>query len=220
MLIGRESDYIRKTAVKRTLASLHIPNRKIQVCVGLFAALLLVGCVKNEEPFTPEQQGVYDAMQAWSRACERRDTEALWEALSPDAQTYYRTELTGPKGVRATVALEKAALGPDSMISPEVRAQKEAFLKTLPANPENMTPKDYHAWRLESELTAENIANQSRLFARDNIESIEIEGDRATVVLKHGETKRYSWFRHDGDWKFDVPPSMLRALEAARNASR
>lgn len=207
MLGGRESGYIRKTAVNRTLAS-------IQMCLGLLAALLLVGCVKNEEPFTAEQQGVYDAMQAWSRGCEQRDTDALWEALSPDAQTYYRAELMGP--VRSTVAAEKAVLGPDSMISPEVRKQKEAFLKTLPENPENMTPKDYHAWRLESELTAENIANQSRLFARDNIESIEIEGERATVVLKHGETKRYSWFRHDGDWKFDVTPSMLRALEAAR----
>lgn len=187
----------------------------------LSVALLLLagGCTKSAPAFTAEQQGVYDAMQSWSRRCEQRDTEALWKALSPDAQTFYRTELMGPRGVRATVALERAALGPDSMISPEVRKQKEAFLATLPENPEKMTPQDYHAWRLQLELTAENIANQTRLFGRENIETIEIEGERATVVLKHGETKRYSWFRHDGDWKFDVTPSMLRALEAARKGA-
>lgn len=182
--------------------------------------VMLAGCVQQAQPFNAQQQGVYDAMQAWSRACEKRDTDALWELLSPDAQTFYRLELTGPNGVRATVKLEKAALAPGSMISPELRKQKEAFLKTMPEDPDNMTPKDYHAWRLQKELTPENIANQSRLFARDNIERIELDVDRATVTLKHGDPRQYSWFRHSGVWKFDLVPSMLRALEEARQASR
>lgn len=213
MLKARGGGQTRMTAVKRTRTS-------IQNCLCLLFALLLPGCVKNEVPFNAQQQAVYEAMQAWSRGCEQRDTKALWDLLSPDAQTFYRMELTGPGGVRATVKMEKAALAPGSMISDELRQKKEAFLKTMPPEPEKMTPQQYHAWRLQAELTPENIANQSRLFSRENIESIELAGDRGTVTLKHGDPKQYSWFRHDGVWKFDVTPSMLRALEEARNTSR
>jgi hypothetical protein len=63
-------------------------------------------------------------------------------------------------------------------------------------------------------LTAEGAERTASLYSKNNIEAIAIDGDRATVTLKHGDES--SWVRHSGVWKFDLKPSTLLALEEAR----
>jgi hypothetical protein len=106
------------------------------------------------------------------------------------------------------------------LISDQRRKEVEEHLKTLPENPDDMSAEDYYAWRVKKDLTPGNIENQIRLFSRENVENIVIDVDRATVELKHGEPSKYSWRRDDGVWKFDVMPSMLRALGAENPASK
>ena len=146
----------------------------------------------------------------------------MWDRLSPDAQDLYKRELEGtnPAGVRATVSMNKAALDPEALTSDNDRARIKALLATLPEDPDSMTPKDYYIWRMRPEFTPEGAKNTARLFSRSNIDSITIEGETATVMLKAGDPKRYSWVRHDGVWKFDVKPSILRALETARKREK
>jgi hypothetical protein len=187
--------------------------------LGAFLLLLLLldGCGNGLLEFDSDQQGVYEAMQAWSRACERHDTDALWELLSRDAREYTRREHSiGPNSVVSRYRMGREALHPDSLISESRRREIERELAMMPPDPTAMSVREYHAWRMNQELTPDKIDNQSRLFARANIESIEVIGERATVLLKHGETRRYSWVREDGEWRFDVAPSVQRELERER----
>ncbi|MCB9894252.1 MAG: hypothetical protein H6839_07380 [Planctomycetes bacterium] len=187
----------------------------------LFAALVLAGCPQSTD-WNADQEAVHKAMLEWSSAVTRQSAEDMWDRLSPDAQDIFKRELEGtnPAGVRATVAMNKTALDPAALTSDNDRARIKALLATLPEDPDHMTPKDYYIWRVKPDLTAEGAEKTARLFSRENVESITIEGERATVVLKAGDPKRYSWVRHDGVWKFDVKPSILRALETAREREK
>lgn len=182
----------------------------------LLLVLLLAACGESAA-FNERQQGVYDAMQAWTAAGEARDPAAMWELLSPDAKDFYIRELTtGPASVRSVYRQHKEALAPDSMISESWRREIEEDLAKLPPDPESMTAKEYYAWRISAEFTPAEIINQRKLFARENIVDIEIDGERATVILKHGKSTRYSWRFHESGWKFDLSPARLRQLEADR----
>ncbi|MCA8915358.1 MAG: hypothetical protein KDB90_08095 [Planctomycetes bacterium] len=191
----------------------------------IFSALalsaLLAGCPSSSD-WDADQEAVHKAMLEWSSAVTRQSADDMWDRLSPDAQDLYKRELEGtnPAGVRATVSLNKAALDPEALTSDNDRARIKALLATLPEDPDSMTPKDYYIWRMKPEFTAEGAENTARLFSRSNIDSITIEGETATVMLKAGDPKRYSWVRHDGVWKFDVKPSILRALETARKREK
>lgn len=178
---------------------------------------LLVAAACNQGPdWTPEQKAVHDAMENWAEAVDKNDVAAMWDMLSPDAQDKYRRELVMPGGAQATVKMSKAALAPDARTPPAERERLKKVLATLPEHPEKMTPKDYYIWRMKPKLTPEGAERTHALFSWKNIDEISIEGDRATVVVKSGDPSRYSWVRHDGVWKFDVNPSILRALEDAR----
>ena len=163
-----------------------------------------------------DQKAIHGEMVDWAMYVTKGDAEAMWEMLSPDAQDIYERELKGERGVRQTVKLTKASLGKDSQISPERRKELEATLADFPPDPDKMTAKDYYVWKTKPKLTPEAAQSNESAFAKTNIKEISIEGDRATVVVKNGDPKRYSWVRHDGVWKFDVKPSILRALEIAR----
>jgi hypothetical protein len=183
----------------------------------LLCPLLLAACPQQIE-LNPDQEAVHKAMMEWADFVMKKDTAGMWDRLSPDAQDWFRRELEGtsPPGVRATVKMNKAALEPGARTSEEDRQRIITLLATLPPEPEKMTPKDYYAWRVTPQLTPEGSERTHRLFSKSNIKAIEIEGDRATVVLKSGDPDRYSWVRHGGVWKNDVKPSILRALEDAR----
>jgi len=183
---------------------------------ALVAATLSVTSCEQGPNWDADQTAVHDAMNDWSAAVTRGDGEALWEMLSPDAQEIYRRELEAPKGVRQTVKLNKASLGPDSKMAEEEKDRVRKLLATLPDDPDKMTPKDYYIWRINPSLTPEGAQRTEALFAKSNVKEISIQGDNATVVLKNGNPDRYSWVRHKGVWKFDVKPSILRALEDAR----
>lgn len=183
-------------------------------CVALSLLALAGGC-GGSGGFNTQQQGVYSAMQEWTGACEARDTEAMWSLLSPDAKEFYRREL---QAVRHVHSLHTEALLPESMISDAKRKQEEEALRRLPEDPEAMSAADYYGWRIADELTPAEIINQGKLFARNNILDIEIDGERATVILKNGRPSRYSWRIFEGDWKFDLSPASLRALEAGQQS--
>lgn len=181
----------------------------------LLVALVLSACPQGPD-WDADQTAVHSTMNDWATAVTRGDAEALWDMLSPDAQDVYKRELQAPKGVQQTVKLNQASLGPDSRMPESEKERTRNLLKTLPADPDKMTPKDYYIWRVTPELNPEGAQRTERLFAKSNIEEISIDGDNATVVLKNGDPDRYSWVRHNGVWKFDLKPSILRALEIAR----
>ena len=178
--------------------------------------LLLAGCGGSD--WSDEQEGVHKAMLEWSAAVTRQDTDAMWELVSPDVQDVYHRELT--ISVRPQVKLDKAALAPDALTSEADRSQIKARLAQLPENAETMTDQEYYGWKVKQQLTPEGADNLARLFSRENVESITIDGDKAVVVLKTGAETRYSWVRHDGHWKFDAKPSILRELENAREREK
>jgi hypothetical protein len=194
-----------------------IQSQKSKVRNLLFV-LLITGAASacGGSGWSDDQTGVHKAMMEWSLAASRQDANAMWDMLSPDARDWYRRELEAPGAVRTTVRLHKAALAPGSLISDEQRKRIEAELATLPPDPDHMTAKEYFVWKLTPDLTAEKTENLAALYAKPNIERIEVEGEHATVILKAGEEDRISWVRHDGVWKFDLKPSTLRALEEAR----
>lgn len=175
----------------------------------------MVSCTAGSK-WTEDQQAVYAAMQDWSKAVSEQDGDAMWEMLSPDAQEIYERQLKGEGGARQIVAMDKAALEPDSLLSEEDKQKARRRLASLPENPEKMTAKDFYLWRIEGQFSQESIRDQVRLFDRSNIEEIQVSGGKASVKLKSGDPDRYSWVRHDGVWKFDLHPSILRALKDAR----
>jgi hypothetical protein len=198
-------------------SSIQNSKSKIQnVAAAILLALTLSACGGGD--WNEDQQGVHKAMTEWSMATSRQDANAMWDILSPDSHEIYRRELEGldPPGARATVKLTKAALATGSMISPERRKELESLLAKLPLNPDNMTAKEYYVWKVTPDLTAEAAERTGSLYAKSNVKEIEIDGDRATVVLTVGDPDRISWVRHNGVWKFDLKPSTLRALEEAR----
>jgi hypothetical protein len=136
--------------------------------------------------------------------------------LSPEAQEIYERELTGRMGVRMVVQLDKEATAPDAVTPPAERGRAEARLKSLPAEPDKMSAKDYYIWRVKRDLTPKSAANTADLFAKANIKDIEVKGDVATVYLQHGDPGSYLWKKVNGDWKFDLKPSILRELESVR----
>jgi hypothetical protein len=193
------------------------PRREVDVqriCLSAVLVLMLSACA---EDWSEDQQAVHKAMRDWSAAVTAKDANAMWEMLSPDAREIYRRELEAPGGARTVVRMNKLALeNPDSKLSPERRKQLEADLATLPPNPDGMSAQEYYVWRVTPDLTAAGAENTAGLFAKANVTAIEIDGDRATVVLKNGDPDRISWVRHEGHWKFDLKPSTLRALEEVR----
>lgn len=190
----------------------------MKVCKALLLLLVLAGCTGGTggPELSPEQEAVYKAMRQWCDNLAGKDHDALWEMLSPDAQEIYRRELEAPGGVRSQAKLLEAGLEAGSVASESEKTRMREGLKALPPDPEKLSAKDYYKWRIAKEATQEAIANTSRLFARDNLVSIKVEGDSATVTLKHGDPKTYSWIRHSGVWKIDLKPSILRALDDAR----
>jgi hypothetical protein len=198
-------------------SSVQSPKSKIQ---GLLAVLLIAVATSScgGSDWSEDQQAVHKAMMEWSLAVSREDGNAMWEMLSPDAREIYRRELEGtsPPGIRVQVKLDRAALAPGSRISAELRKEVEARLATMPPDPDHMTAQEYYVWRVTPGFSAEGAENTAGLFGKSNISQIEIDGDRATVILKAGDPDRISWVRHDGLWKFDLKPSTLRALEEAR----
>lgn len=159
-------------------------------------------------------------MLDWSKAVSNQDGESMWDMLSPDAQEVYKRELEGEGGVRQTVKLNKAALAPDARTPDAERERIRKLLETLPDDPDSMTPKQYYVWRMTPDLTQEGAERTARLFDLSNVQEIAVQAEKATVVLKNGNPDRYSWVRHDGVWKFDLHPSILRALEDARKRER
>ena len=184
--------------------------------IAIIAVLAASGCPEHKTEWTDDQKAVHAASLEWSKAFQEQDAAALWEMLSPDSKDWYKRELEGEGGLRQTVKLDKAALKPGARTPPEERERIEKFLATLPIDPDDMSPKDYYIWKQTPNLTQENAASTAGAFEKANIQEIEINGDKATMVVKSGKPDRYSWVRHDGVWKFDLPPSILRALEDAR----
>ncbi|MBZ0136477.1 MAG: hypothetical protein K8I27_08910 [Planctomycetes bacterium] len=182
---------------------------------AMSALLVLPGCPESDA-WTSEQQGVHDAMLAWSKAVSNQNADAMWEMLSPDAQEFYKRELEGEGGVRQAVKMNRAALKPEARTPESERERIRKLLGALPDNPDNLTPQAYYGWRVTPELTQEGASRTSGLFERSNVSTISVQGDSATAVLKNGNPDRYSWVRHDGVWKFDLHPSILRALEETR----
>jgi hypothetical protein len=181
----------------------------------LSLACLLSACT-GEPEWNAEQQSVHKSMLEWSMAVSRKDGAAMWEMLSPDAQEVIRRELEAPSGARWAVKSSKAALDPEARTPEAERERIAKQVKALPPDPEKMSPKDYYIWKVTPDLTAEGSERTASLFEKRNISQISIEGDRATVILKHGDPDRYSWVRHEGVWKNDVKPSILRELEEVR----
>lgn len=180
-------------------------------------ALLCAACTRDPDAsWSNDQKAVHAAMQAWSAAASKHDTDAMWKLLSPDAQDIYLRELTGKDGLREQVRLIKASLAPEARTTPEQRRKNEEFLKALPENPGEMTVEQYYAWRTKRELTPEKTENTARLFEKGNIADMTFSGSIATVVLERGEPSRYLWKKVGGDWKFDLHPSILRELEDVR----
>lgn len=194
-------------------------NSRFATIITIIFAFAVSGCPQETE-WTAEQKDVHDAMLAWSKAVSAQDGEAMWEMLSPDAQELYERELKGEGGVRQTVKLNQAAIRPDARTPEDERERIKKMLKTLPEDPDAMSVKEYYVWRLTPDLTQEGADRTARLFDKTNISLISIEGENATVVLKKGDPDRYSWVRHDGVWKFDLPPSILRALEDTRKREK
>jgi len=208
--------------VSRPASSLQHPkSRNLNLALLLILSLLLAACPQQAE-LNPDQEAVHKAMMEWADSVMKKDTDAMWERLSPDAQDWFRRELEGtdPPGARATVRMAKATLEPGAQTHEDERQRQIALLATLPPDPDNMTPKDYYVWRMTPQLTPEGSERTHRLFSKANIKDIVIEGDRATVLVKNGDPDRYSWVRHSGVWKFDVKPSILRALEDARKREK
>lgn len=166
--------------------------------------------------WSDDQRAVHGAMLDWSAAASKGDVAAMWDMLTPDAQEVYQRELTGKNGVRETVLQLKASLAPDSQAAPEEMERVAKALKTLPEAPEKMSAKDYYEWRIRPDLTPERTANTAQLFAKTNLKEILVTGDSATVLLLNGDPDRYTWKKSGGVWKFDLPPSILRALETVR----
>lgn len=187
--------------------------------VSVVVLLLLSACPQQPE-WTTEQLEVHQAMLDWSKAVSNQDGESMWDMLSPDAQEVYKRELEGEGGVRQTVKLNKAALAPDARTPDAERERIRKLLETLPDDPDSMTPKQYYVWRMTPDLTQEGAERTARLFDLSNVQEIAVQAEKATVVLKNGNPDRYSWVRHDGVWKFDLHPSILRALEDARKRER
>jgi len=189
----------------------------IACVVSLLLCALAQGCTPSPgENWNAEQKSVYDAMQSWSKAVSNRNIDAMWDMLTPDAQEVYERELKGRRGIQETVRQLKAGIGPDARTPADERARIEKALKELPPEPEKMTGKDYYRWRVTPDMTPTRAANNAALFAKANIVEISVQGGTATVVLKDGQPDRYSWKKSGGDWKFDLPASILRALEATR----
>lgn len=184
--------------------------------IAITIGLSLSGCPEQKTEWTDEQKAVHAASQEWAKAFQEQDAAALWDMLSPDSKEWYKRELEGEGGLRQTVKLDKAALKPGARTPPEERERIEKFLATLPKDPDDMSPKDYYIWKQTPIMTQENAASTAGAFEKANIQEIEIAGDKATMVVKSGKPDRYSWVRHDGVWKFDLPPSILRALNEAR----
>jgi len=208
--------------VSRPASSLQHPkSRNLNLALLLILSLLLAACPQELE-LNPDQEAVHKAMMEWADSVMKKDTAAMWDRLSPDAQDWFRRELEGtdPPGARATVRMAKATLEPGAQTHEDERQRQIALLATLPPDPDKMTPKDYYVWRMTPQLTPEGSERTHRLFSKANIKDIVIEGDRATVLVKNGDPDRYSWVRHSGVWKFDVKPSILRALEDARKREK
>lgn len=182
-----------------------------------FIVLVLSACPNDPSAdWTEDQRAVHGAMLKWSTAASKGDVSAMWDMLTPDAQEFYQRELTGKNGVRESVLQLKAALAPDTLAPPEEQERVRKVLKELPEAPEKMQAKDYYEWRVRLDLTPEKTANTAQLFAKANIKDIAITGSDATVLLLNGDPDRYQWKKMGGDWKFDLPPSILRALETVR----
>lgn len=194
------------------------PPRLVRYAMpALFLLCALCGCTPGPgDNWNADQKAVYDAMQGWTKAVSKGDIDAMWDRLTPDAQEIYDRELKGRRGIQETVRQLKAGISPDARTPAEERARIEKALKELPPEPEKMTAKDYYRWRVTPDLTPTRAANNAALFAKANIVEISVQGQTATVVLKDGQPDRYNWKKSGGDWKFDLPPSILRALEATR----
>lgn len=190
---------------------------KVQGLAAILVLSLAATACGGGADWNADQTAVHKAMRDWAGAVTAKDANVMWEMLSPDAREIYRRELEAPGGARTVVKLNKEALkDPDSKLSPERRKEIEADLTTLPPNPDAMSAQEYYVWRVAPDLTADGAERTASLFAAVNVDAIEVEGDRATVILKNGTPDRYSWVRHDGVWKFDLKPSTLRALEEVR----
>jgi len=202
------------------VSSIQNPKSKIQNCIPFSVLLILAvlsGCVSDASTdWTEDQRAVHAAMSGWSSAASKGDIGAMWDALTPDAQDVYQRELTGKNGVRESVLQLKAALEPGTLAPPEEQARVRKVLATLPESPDKMTAKDYYEWRVKPDLTPQKTANTAQLFAKANIKEISVTGDSATVLLNNGDPDRYTWKKVGGVWKFDLPPSILRALETVR----
>ena len=204
-----------RSLVQATCSRIQNPKSKIQnVTAVVLLALTVSACGGGD--WNEDQASVHKAMMEWSLATSRQDANAMWDMLSTDAHEIFKRELEGVGGARMTVKLYKAALAPEARTSPERRKELEAELAKLPPDPDHMTAQEYYVWRVTPQLTPQASESTAALYAKPNIEEIEIEGDRATVVLKSGDPDRISWVRHSGVWKFDLKPSTLRALEEAR----
>jgi len=204
--------------VPRSCCSILNPKSKIQYLLACAALLCLLSSCGPGHDWNDDQRAVHSAMMEWSMAVSRKDANAMWEMLSPDARDVYKRELEGvtPPGVRTTVAMSKLALKPEARTPEAERERLTLLLANLPPDPEGMTAQEYYVWRVTPDLTPEGAERTGGLFAARNVKEIEIKGDRATVALEAGDPDRYSWVRHDKVWKFDLKPSTLRALEEAR----
>jgi hypothetical protein len=199
--------------VQNACKSTQSPRSRIH-SFALLAVLALSAC--GGPDWNADQSAVYQAMRDWTAATTGKDANAMWEMLSPDAREMWKRELEGVGGVRTRVQMGKVALQQGSLISPEQRRKIEAELSEMPPDPDKMTAQEYYVWRVGPKLTAEEAERTSTLYSRQNVAEIEVDGDRATVILKNGDPDRISWVRHEGHWKFDLKPSTLRALEEVR----
>lgn len=188
-----------------------IAGRMHTAIAMVVAGALLTSCAARVE-WTDEQEAVYEAMQAWAVAVSEEDPDAMWEMLSPDARKFYQLER---RGVVLEVKSHKAALDSEHL-SEEDRKRSEATLARYPDDLEGMTPREFYGWQLRDDFTLERVDAQRRHFSRQNVEDIEIEGNRATVKLRRGEGTRHFWVRHDGVWKYDLSPSRLRELRSTQ----
>ncbi|MBE7492037.1 MAG: hypothetical protein HS108_09830 [Planctomycetes bacterium] len=189
----------------------------MKTCRLAVLALVFAACTADPAAnWNEDQRAVHATMLAWSGAASRGDSAAMWDMLTPDSQDWFLRELTGRGGVQETVRQLRAALEPGSLAPPTEQERVRKVLATLPEKPETMTARDYYQWRIRSDLVPEKTARTAQLFAKTNIRDISVIGEKATVVLVSGDPDRYSFKKVGGDWKFDLPPSILRALETVR----
>jgi hypothetical protein len=192
---------------------------KCAVAIAGVLCLFLAGCGGDEPGLSPDQQKIFETVEAYGEARHRGDYEKAWDYLNKDWQDLFALLLTAPgSGARATVESKRTIIESE-FTDPGEKEKARAVLEKYPPweSLKTMSAKQYYVWRMNRDDSPKARSEAKDYFHRNHVQELAIEGNKAVITWTSKDADKVHLVKEGEKWLICPNPARMKELEMMRS---